>query len=153
MNESKQNTGFSIFFGILATVSAFGFFNIGALSGIGWGVLAVAYIGIGSVYSLWRWHRHAVTITKEFNKRTDGMTQTGAPFSTLREAYLNDTNFRKNKPTLGYWFAMWPLNGIAHLAGDLVIAVEKFLTTFVGGIYDQISERARRDANIDLNKY
>lgn len=153
LNESKSNSGWSMFFGILAVISAVGVFNLSALSSISWSVIVVGYIAIGSLYSVWRWFRHTREVTVEFNTRIATVSESDHNFQRLVTNYKDDTNYRQNKAMTGYWVGMWPFSFVTHFVGDVIIAAEKFISTFIGGIFDQISERARKNAVVDVSKY
>lgn len=153
LNDSKNNSGWAIFFGAVAIFSAFGVFGIGDLSTFSWVILAAIYIIAGSFYSIWRWFRHTRHVTAKFNHEIKVLTQQGDTFDRAVKIYKRDTNYRENMSAIGYWFAMWPISGITNLAGDFILAAEKFVTTFIGGVFDQISERARDSASIDVSKY
>ena len=156
--EAAERSIGAVFAALLATVGFYGFFNVGEWSWYWLGITFVSYVAAGIAYSVWRWYRYVDRRAEAFNEKLPSL-KTDASNSNTGEARLenavqqfnNETDYRQQLDKITYWVFMWPLNGLAHLFGDIIRLTEKIITTFFSGLFDSITNRAKGKIDIDFD--
>lgn len=127
--EHNDSRGWSIFFTLLGAFVAFFFFNVSLLS-LAFGV--VAYIGLGLVWSFYRYKRYAVDIVEKNRNAT----------SQQKDQALRDLHPTAMLGTITSWVMVWPYSLVANFIGDLIDGIQILIKKVFRGIYFRIYDAA-----------
>jgi len=123
--ESNEAHGVATFFGIVAAITAYFFFNV-PFEIIG--IYAIGYFVVGFIWSFWRYKRYADKIVAEYKDLSD---------SSKRMA-LAELDPKRMLGKITTWVIVWPFSMVENVLGDLIQIVQTTITTFFKGIYTRI---------------
>lgn len=127
--EYAEWTGFAIFVGIIAAISAFLFFDVSLQT------LAMAsaiYVVIGLGWSFWRYR---VYVNKKVN---DAIVR-----KTKLESYeISRWSPKESIGKITAWVLIWPFSMIENIASDVIRFIETLIRDVFNRIYDSIFESA-----------
>jgi hypothetical protein len=128
VTEHNEAHGWTVFFTIVMMLAAV------SLPSVTWtmmGVLAVVWVPIGLVWSLWRWKKYCAHIVSEVANGKI-MASSGKQMIDPQEALSKITQ----------WVIAWPFSLVESLIGDIIDAVQNMIKGIFKATYEKISAKA-----------
>lgn len=141
--EHGEARGWAVFFAIGAFVAIY-VLQPGIAPGT-LAVYAVIYLGIGivwSVYRYWRWVRSQVAY---INSRAYDHTDYGIQ---SKKSAIERLHFSKKLDTMAAWVIVWPFSMLENVAGDLIDTIKSLF----GNVFKQLLQAIYNAATKDLIK-
>lgn len=126
--EHNDRSGWAVFFGIVAAVVGYFYFGL-ALTTVLW--YALAYFGVGIVWSFWRYGRYVRSEVARIKADTH-IKQTDY------ETYAKNLRPAKHAGRITSWVIVWPISFVNLIVGDLIDTVQFVVTNFFKKIYNKI---------------
>lgn len=127
--EHNGARGWAVFTALAVMVASYFFFNVSLLM---IGVGAVAYIGIGLVWSWYRYKRHATNVVAAHRDATPSQ----------KERALAALHPKAMLSTITAWIMIWPFSMVENVIGDIINTIQLLVTKFFRGVYHRIYDAA-----------
>jgi hypothetical protein len=127
--EANDGHKMAVFLGLAAAVAAYFYFGLAPLQMV-W--LTLAYLGVGFIWSFYRYKRHCDKMVK---------LHVSADFVT-RERVVHQLTPSNMLSKITMWVTIWPFSAVENIAGDLINFLQSFITRFFRGIYNRIFDNA-----------
>lgn len=127
--EHNGSHGWAVFASLVSMAVAYFLFSV-SLFHLALG--AIAYIGIGLVWSWHRYKRHANDIVEKHIYATD----------IAKSHALEQLHPKAMLPTITAWIVIWPFSFIEHFIGDIINGIQLLVSKVFRGIYHKIYDSA-----------
>ena len=129
----KDSYGWSAFWMIVGSVALYKGLGIElTLSNIL--VFGLLYIGVGIIWSFWRWFRYCAIVAKNF-KHNEWKCQTPAEELGEKLALSN------NSSRITSWVIAWPASALALIFGDVFDIIKASVEKYIHGFYNRIAAK------------
>jgi hypothetical protein len=141
--EHNERHGWTVFFSIITLLVAMTAFSL-SWSQVGY--VALAYIPIGLVWSLWRWKRRCSKAMKEYdalkmpNCSDDHYDM--RDYKSKQSDLRHKVTFQAHIDTIILWVLAWPFSLVEALIGDVIDMVEATIRAIARGTYNRWSNQA-----------
>lgn len=139
--EHNGARGWALTAGIVAMAISFFYFDVPVQT---LAVLAVAYVAVGVIWSVWRYRvmvkaevERVMSIPYSPSKMTTAMEYRKAHVAGL--APSNHINL------LVTWIVIWPFSAIEHCVGDLINLIKMLVTDVFRSAYHRVYQSATKD--------
>lgn len=137
ITEYKGETGWTMFLSLAAIGASIFIFSIPA-EYVLYGVLA--YIPIGTCWSIWRYRRYCRNAVRKFAEAPEHHRR-----YITQQGFIDTLHPSRNKTEISVWLIAWPASMLACSLKDVIYGIEVFTTRVIGGVYRKIFEGAVKD--------
>ena len=134
--EHSNWRGFAVFTALALGFSSYKYFN---LTLVELATYAAAFLGIGLVFSFWRYKRHV-------DEQVARATHASKP---ERERIAAQMLPAKMWDTIVAWILVWPFSLIENLTSDIITALEMLVKKVFRGVYNKIYDSAVAKLKLD----
>jgi hypothetical protein len=127
--EHNGARGWAVFTALIFATCAYFFLHVSLIL-LAFG--AIAYTGIGLVWSFWRYKRHVSKVVDK-NCEADARTKEIALVRLHPKAMLG---------TITAWIMIWPFSMVENIVGDLITAIQMLVTKFFRSVYHKVYDSA-----------
>lgn len=127
--EHYHHRGWAVFTALVVAAISYFYFAI-PLSTILIGT--AVYIGIGLVWSFWRYKRHADKVVAETKDKN----------ASAKQFALDKLHPKAMLPTITAWIIIWPFSMVENLVGDIINVIQQLVEKIFRGVYHRIYIKA-----------
>lgn len=127
--EHNGARGWAVFTALALMMISYFFFSVPLMTiGIG----AAIYLLVGIIWSFWRYKLHANNIVERFK------------YASIQEKQrvISDLHPKAMLSTITAWIMIWPFSMVENVVGDLINAIQIFVSKIFRGVYHRIYNSA-----------
>lgn len=136
ISEAFENHGWAVFFGLVAGAVSYFYFGLTLGQLLAW---AGAYLGVGFLWSFWRYKRYADRVVDEYKDKNE----------TSKLHALEKLHPTKMLDIIMSWVLIWPFSMLENVTSDVVRLIKDVVTKVLKGIYNRIFDSAAKRLGID----
>jgi hypothetical protein len=138
LSEHNESRGMAMFWGLVAAISAFFYFNVPLQDLL---TYAVSYVVIGLLWSFYRYKRFITAKVEEFEK--NGYIYDGWD----KVQNLDKWDPSKMLDTITCWIIIWPFSLLDNMCADIIVGIEALVKKVFKGVYKRIFASASARVN------